>query len=259
MYKLIFTLFFSWIAFSAYSEENIPPNSQDLLPTALSKEQLESMRVPVIVSAEIKAKLASPLTGFIDKIQVKAGSTFHEGDSLVLFDCTVLKAEKEEARVEMDTLQKRSKGLDRLLRLDGANQMDVDEAKGKYLGAVQKLAVKSYLVDKCDLKAPFEGQVVSINVSAHEYIEQGKPILEAVSLKQLELSLILPSDWLSWMRIGSEFSVQLNETPGVYQAKINRFVYSIDPVSKTITAFGTFVEPNDNIKPGMSGNAQFKR
>lgn len=219
----------------------------------------ESMSVPVIISPSEKAKLASPLTGFIEKINFKVGQIFNKNDVLVDFDCTVLRSEKEKVEAIVNGLSTKAEGLERLFKLDGASKLEVTETRSKLREAQEELEIKTYLVNQCQLKAPFKGQVTELYASGHEYIEQGKPLMDIVNLGDLELKLILPSEWLSWIKEGTEFSVSINETQKIYKARISRLTYAIDPVSNTFTAYGAFNEAILEITPGMSGNAEFKR
>ena len=81
--------------------------------------------------------------------------------------------------------------------------------------------------------------------------------MNVVNLADLEIKLILPSAWLSWLKIGTEFNIKLNETKVNYPAKITRLTYAIDPVSNTFTAYASFAQDNVDVKPGMSGYADF--
>ena len=222
-----------------------------------TKESAKQNIVPIIIYPVDNVKFSSPITAFIDSIPFRAGMTFKKGDVLVEYNCTVLRSEKEKAESAAQYLKDKAHNVERLFRLGGTSRNEMVESRSREKEAQEELKIKTYMVSQCLIKAPFDGQVSDIFASAHEYIEQGKPLIEVVDLKKLEIKLILSSEWLGWIKEGTEFKIKLNETSQSYPAKISRITYSIDPVSNTFTAFATFVQTNDEVKPGMSGYADF--
>ena len=232
-------------------------DSHDQPGEALVEWAQDKKNVPIIINPVDRAKFSSPITGFIDHMPFKAGTTFKKGETLVEYNCTVMVSEKEKAKAVADHLKEKAHDMEKLFHLGGTSRNDYMEATSQAKGAQEELTIKSYIVSQCLVKAPFDGQVVDLFASPHEYIEQGKPLIEVVNLKNLEIKLILPSEWLSWIKEGSQFNIKLNETNLKYPAKITRITYAIDPVSNTFTAFATFIQTNEDVKPGMSGYADF--
>ena len=67
----------------------------------------------------------------------------------------------------------------------------------------------------------------------------------------------MPSKWLSWLTIGLPFDVHVIETDDKHAAKIDRIGAKIDPVSQSLKVIGSIDNSEKNLKPGMSGHAQF--
>lgn len=217
----------------------------------------KNLSIPVIIDAENEAELSSPITGFINKIDFKSGNSFKKDDVLIEYDCTVLKSELKQAEAAVENLSVKSASMNKLFKLDGASHVEVTEAKQQLTEAMQEKNIKSHLVKQCIIQAPFNGQVVELHVNNHEYIERGEPLIDIVNPENLELKLIVPSEWLSWVKIGTKFEVIIFETNKSYPAKITRVVYKVDHVSNTFVAYATILDDTKNIKPGMSGVASF--
>ena len=213
--------------------------------------------VPIVVGAVDHLNYSSPISGFIEQIFFKEGATFKKNDVLVQYNCTTMRSEKEKAIAAVNFLKEKTKNISRLFHLGGASHNEQAEAESQLKAAEEELKIKSYIVSQCAIKAPFDGQVAKIFASPFEYIEQGRPLLEVVNLSRLEIKLILPSEWLSWIKEDLHFEVKLNETKQTYTAEITRLVYSIDAVSNTFIAFARFTNESSQIRPGMSGIAQF--
>ena len=81
---------------------------------------------------------------------------------------------------------------------------------------------------------------------------------DIINDNQFELELIVPSEWLNWLKSDNRFSFEVDETRTVLEAQIIRFGATVDPISQTVKLVGRFLAHPDGIKAGMSGSAHFK-
>jgi multidrug efflux pump subunit AcrA (membrane-fusion protein) len=82
-------------------------------------------------------------------------------------------------------------------------------------------------------------------------------MLEALSDKRLELEMIVPSMWLSWLKPGSPLKVAIDETGKTYPATLSRLSGKVDAVSRSVKVYGRIDTQSDTLLPGMSGHAIF--
>ena len=88
-----------------------------------------------------------------------------------------------------------------------------------------------------------------------QFVGVGAPLIEILSDKDLDLELIVPSLWLTWLKPGVPFDVAIDETGKTYPAKITRLSGKVDAVSRSIKIYGKIDNPADTLLPGMSGRA----
>ena len=69
---------------------------------------------------------------------------------------------------------------------------------------------------------------------AREIAASGQPLLKIQSGTDVEMELIVPSRWLTWLRPGATFGFAVDETGNSVRGQVTRFGASVDPVSKTI-------------------------
>ncbi len=265
--KKIITLLFISITSTGLAQSALTTTNSDSLlnktpsPVATQPAVLQikrTLKVPIIIAAEEWAKISSPLSALIAKTPFRNGQIFKTGDILIAFDCTVMKAEQKKMQATARYFSQKKSDFQKLYDLGGASQTELNEIISRSEEVQEELKIKNHIVSHCNIKAPFDGQVIELFVSQHEYLDQGKPLIEIINLDKLEVKLILPSEWLSWIKIGSPFVIELNETQKKYAAKISRLTYAIDAVSNTIIAYGEISQNHPDIKPGMSGIAEFK-
>ena len=74
---------------------------------------------------------------------------------------------------------------------------------------------------------------------------------------QLEITVLVPSNWLKWLKPGYEFKVFSEETQREYPAKVKMVGARIDAVSQSIKITGVITGKVDDLLAGMSGRAIF--
>lgn len=233
-----------------------------ILPGAAAAQ--DSLRQGAIGSApEIRAQLtprefttlSSEIAARIDRIATRVGEQFKKGDTLVEFDCLIPRAQMDRATAVMLQGEKTLAINQRLLQLKSIGQLELDIAKAELAKAKADLAVASATVSKCTIPAPFSGVTVEQKAREFQYATPSQPLLDVLDDHALDIELVAPSRWLSWLKIGTEFKVRIEEIEKTYQARVTRLGGRVDPVSQTIRVIGEITDKAPELKAGMSGQA----
>ena len=212
-----------------------------------------------VVKATDEAVLTSDLGVPVSATPVRLGDSFKKGDTLLKFNCSVQRAETDAIRASYNAAKAGFANQQELLALEAAGKFDVVLAKSEMDEASARLRAASARLSKCNIIAPFNGRIAQHGVNAHEVPSQDQPLMKIIGSDELELRLIVPSTWLSWLKIGEPFNFVIDETGASYTAVIKKLGAEIDAVSRTIAIVANFEEKNNNILPGMSGKAIFSR
>ena len=204
------------------------------------------------------ATLSSGIMGKIIKIPYRMGDVFKKGQSLVQFDCALNNAEYAAAKASLNAETKKYENNLKLLDLNAASQIEVDISESNVKQAEAELQMAKVRVDRCVIKAPYDGRVIETRVNEHESVSPDLPLITILSDQQLEIELIVPSTWLNWLEPDVEFDFRVDETGKDYKAKVAQLGASVDPVSQTIRVKGVFVDMADRVLSGMSGTARFR-
>jgi RND family efflux transporter MFP subunit len=210
-----------------------------------------------VIKAKQESTVASRMTARITNMPFGKGESFRRGALLASFDCSTINAQLRAAQAATAAYQKT---YDTNVELDqyeavGKNEVAVSKANvGK--AAAEANAVRAQLSD-CAVYAPFSGTVVEQIAHRGEVAASGQPLLKIQSGGDLEVELIVPSNWLTWLRPGATFSFLIDETGATVTGAITQLGASVDPVSKTIRVTGSVGSSDALILPGMSGSAKF--
>ena len=73
----------------------------------------------------------------------------------------------------------------------------------------------------------------------------------------LEAEIVVPSNWLRWLKKGHEVKIVIDETGETLDAKVISLGATVDAVSQTIELKAQFNEKYESLIPGMSGIVKF--
>lgn len=218
---------------------------------------------PIGAGPEIRAQLtarefttlASETAARIDKLSSRVGERFQKGDVLVVFDCSIQRAQVARARAVLTQAEKTLVNNRRLLALRSVGQLEVDMSEAEVSKAKADLAAADAAASKCTISAPFSGVTVEQKAREFQYATPGQALLEVLDDSHLEVELIAPSRWLSWLKPGQMFQVQVDETGKTYSARVTRLGGRVDPVSQSIRVIGEITNDGKDLMAGMSGRA----
>ena len=217
---------------------------------------VEAVSAHGVVRAGDEAVIASRMTALITALPLVAGQSFSRGQTLASFDCSQMHAQLQAAQAAASAYRKT---YDTNVELDqykaiGTSEVAVSKANlGKAEADAQVIAAGT---TQCSIAAPFAGKVVERIAHPHDVAAPGQPLMRIQGSGNLEVELIVPSAWLTWLKPGTPFSFGIDETGGTVEGRITELGAAVDPVSKTLRVTG-HVDVRGTVLPGMSGTARF--
>lgn len=213
-----------------------------------------------LVRAVHEATLSAGMVAQIIKMPFSEGAAFKRGDLLVEFNCDRAEAEQRAAQASMQVEQKTVETNRELEHFNSIGKFDLLISVSKLNKAKAELEALNAQLKECRIVAPFAGRVIENKLRLYESASVSQPLLRIVDTSNLELDVIVPSQWLQWLRPGVKFAFKVDETGAVSNAVVDRVLPSVDPVSKTIKIIGRLGSTSsDKAIPGMSGTASFQK
>ena len=204
-----------------------------------------------------RADISTDLNAAVVRLTVRAGSRFAAEDTLIAFDCRRQEAELAAAKAQLREAKLTVENNLYLRRRGALGDFDLEISKARHDKAKADVALIAARMVDCEIKAPFAGVVSEVAIQRFERPQPGKPILALVSAIDLEIELIVPSEWLGWIAIGTPFRFRIEELARDVAARVVRLGGEVDAVSQTIALYAAIAEPPEALKPGMSGTADF--
>ncbi|MBF0357364.1 MAG: efflux RND transporter periplasmic adaptor subunit [Magnetococcales bacterium] len=229
-----------------------------LEPSTLAVAANSSTRqARVVLEVEDESLLSSQLDGRIKQINVRDGDRFKAGDELISIDCAIYQARRKKIQAEHAAAKYNLEAQKKLKQLRTGSNMQLHTAMSNLAKAEADLDIIQVTLEMCSIKAPFSGLVVKRMAHIQQFITKGEPLLEIIDDSTIEAHLIVPSNWLLWLKEGDEFTFNLDETNNHYRASVTNIGSRIDSGSQTVTIKGAIKGSNPELRAGMGGYATF--
>lgn len=197
--------------------------------------------------------LAAEIGARIQRLTVQDGTAVRAGQLLVAFDCTLQQAQQARAQATLGAAEKQLAIQERLVELNATGRQEAEQAQAEVAKTRAELAQIQVQLGKCHIAAPFGGRIAEQKVREQQVVQPGQALLELIDDSVLEVEFIMPSRWLSQVRVGSALRVAVDETGKSYPAKVQRLGGRVDPVSQSIKVVATIEGRQPDLIAGMSG------
>jgi len=227
------------------------------MPTTDAQAAAQNLTARGVIRPGQTAEIAAGMSGKLTSAPYRAGQYFKKGATLAKFNCTRQEAELSALTRAHQTLKLKYENISELHTLGAAGEFDLNIAQsGMKQAAAERDVIKARLSD-CVVYAPFSGYVSTQHVAAYETPAINTPLYSILRAGSLEVSVIAPSAWMRWVKSGTKFEFQVDETGQSFTAKVIRTGAAVDPVSQTIELTARPTGKVGRSLAGMSGIAVF--
>ena len=228
-----------------------------LIVLMLSYANAEVRESRALVVASQEAILSSELAARIENIAVKEMQRFNKGDLLIQFDCSLYEAQKDVVSANANSALIKLKSDEQMLQMRSIGKYELELSISEYEKAKSELRIAELNVERCQIKAPFDGAVEEVVVNTFETIQPQVELMKIIQTEVLELEMVVSSEWISWLKIGHPIKVYIDEIQKEFNATISGIGANVDAVSQTIQLKGTITDTSPALLPGMSGRVVF--
>ena len=233
------------------ADTNPPAVQPAAAKIGIERQEIRAQLLPrrfTTIAAEIGAK--------INRLPIPEGGNFKTGQLLIGFDCSMPQAMLQKARAELSAAQQTYTANQRLAELNSIGNVELDVSRANMAKATAEVGAQQAVLAKCTISAPFAGRVAEQKVREQQYVQPGQAMLDILDDSVLELEFLVPSSWLSWLKVGQGFQVHIDETKKTYPAKFIRIGARVDPVSQSVKVAAAIDGKFPELIAGMSGKVR---
>ena len=234
------------------------------------------MMVTTVTSAEVKnadwqpmltavgsispvqgAMISAELAGTVAEINFQSGSLVKKGEVLLKLDASAEEAQLRSAEADAELAKNdldRARGLAERKVISAA---EFDAAQSKY--AQKKAAVENMqsVIDKKQIRAPFDGTAGIRAVNPGQMVKVGDPLVSLQALGQVFVDFSLPQQQLADVKTDLTVKLTTDAVPNrEFEGKLTAVNSSIDPATRNVSLQATLDNQDNVLRPGMFGRVK---
>ncbi len=209
-----------------------------------------------------EATLYAKVAGYLKTINVDKGDQVKDGALLAEIEVPELIAQraKNKAEVEVAAIDFKRLSESQKKAPDLVVPQTVDDARGKLDVAKASLEGTETLLNYARIVAPFAGVVTRRFVDPGAFIPaattgstpQNAAIVTLTDFNRVRLQVAVPEAEASLVAVDEPVKLTVEGLPGrIFDGKITRFAYALDPASKTMLTEIELPNPKLELRPGM--------
>jgi membrane fusion protein (multidrug efflux system) len=261
------------LALAACGRDAAPPAAAGK-PVVVTPVSVRALDERIEASGELLAKqradVAAQVAGEITEILFEEGDAVAEGAVVMEIDPEKRKLELSRAQAGVDQAraalaeQERELGRVRALaQTNVASQTRLDQAEtalqtagSRLQGARAELGVAERALRDASVRARFAGLVARRMVSEGEFVREGQPLFELVSLSPIEVEFHLPEADSARVREGLSIEVTVAPYPDeIFPATVHVVSPTIDRKTRTLRVRALIENADGRLRPGLFARA----
>jgi RND family efflux transporter MFP subunit len=165
----------------------------------------------------------------------------------------------QEAGARLELAESQLARARRLVADEIISQEDLDDAssefsawEGRRAQSLAEIAQLELTLERCIIRAPFDGVIVRKRTEVGQWIDVGSPVAEIVALDQLEVRVEVPENYFFEIANGAEAIVTFESLPGdELIGRVEGIIPRADPQARTFPIKVAISNPERRIGVGM--------
>jgi len=232
-----------------------PPGGREVAVESMVVEpmQLESTVDAVgTVLANASAMLRAEVPGQVVERHFEEGQHVSKGDRLFSIEATVLQAEANEAKANLEQSDAAYKRAQELVKSQLVSATEFDTARANYNVSVARLRSAESRLSKTVIRAPFDGFIGLRRINVGDYATIGQELVNVVRLDPLRVDFSVPETLLSRIQPGQKISVTVGAFRGeVFEGEVTAIDPQIDVAGHSMAVRARLPNPDLRLRPGL--------
>ena len=253
-YTRILPILLAFVGHQAIAQGGPPGGRQVTVESTIVEPSVLRSTVSAVgtVLADASALLRAELPGQIIKLHFDDGQKISEGESLFSIDPTVLEAETNEAKANVEQSEAAYERAKELIEDNLISAADFDTARANYNVAVARLLSSQARLWKTTIRSPFDGYVGLRMINVGDYATTGQELVSVVRLDPLRVEFSVPETLLAQLHPGQNIDVSVGAYPDeTFGGVITAIAPQIDVTGHSVAIRAQLPNPDLKLRPGL--------
>src|SRR6202140_1365120 len=203
------------------------------------------------------AMISAELAGTVAEINFQSGALVKKGGVLLKLDASAEEAQLRSAAADAELAKNdldRARGLAERKVISAA---EFDAAQSKYAQKKGAVDNRQSVIDKKQIRAPFDGTAGIRAVNPGQMVKVGDPLVSLQALGQVFFDFSLPQQQLADVKPGLPVKVTTDAVPDrEFEGTLPAVNSSIDPATRNVSLQATLDNHDNALRAGMFGRVK---
>lgn len=208
------------------------------------------------IEANEQVDIRSEVSGIVEGIYFKEGSTISKGQLLFKVNDLELRAQLAQAKTKEGLASENERRAKLLLQKEAISQEEYDISRADYKLAQAQIQLIQAQIAKTSVRAPFSGKIGLRSISPGTYITPSILVAKLVNSGKLKITFSVPEKYANQIKANSNLSFTVTGSTKSYLAK----VYAIEPevqiATRTLQVRALAENKDGTLLPGTFANVE---
>lgn len=194
--------------------------------------------------------LRSEISGKIEKIFFREGSTVRKGEVLVKIGDAELQAQLLRARYRQAIAEDQAERQRQLFAVQQTSQVEYDSAVNALNISRAEAQLIQAQLDKTEIRAPFAGLIGLRQVSEGSYLSPATPIAMLQDQRSVKVEFSVPEKYAGALEVGDEIHFAVQGVAQTFVGRVYALEAKIDQATRTLRLRALSPNPDGDLVPG---------
>ncbi|MCE1169166.1 MAG: efflux RND transporter periplasmic adaptor subunit [Sphingobacteriia bacterium] len=243
-------------------EQKLASETSGAVPVLAAKATLRPIDNSFIADglfvANREVKLSAEIAGRVTKVIAMVGDHVHTGALLAEIDNRVLTVQLQQAKANLQKLEKDMQRNESLVKSDGVTLQQYEQSKQEVITARATLTDLQNQYDNSFIRAPFDGTITHRDIELGSYLSPGNELFSLSTTSFNKLVVNLSTEQLGLIEKGRTVVVTADDIEGeTLKGKVSSINERANASNQFEVEISLESDLNGRIKPGMFGKASF--
>ncbi len=207
------------------------------------------------VRANAMVVIKSELSGRIAELLFTEGGKVKKGDLIIRFEDNEYKGAVQQAEGELEFAKSNFERIAKLHEQKVESNKKLDEVNAQVKMAEGKLLQARANFEKANIRAPFDGTIGIMNISAGAYVQAGTELVTLVDNSSVKVSFKVPEKNIHDVGVGQMVEVKVSAFKNqVFTGTIEAVDAKIEKESHSVEIKGIVPNPDNMLRDGLFAN-----
>jgi membrane fusion protein (multidrug efflux system) len=210
----------------------------------------DKVRATGTVLADEEVELRSEITGKVERIMFREGTTVRRGDVLVKIDDSELQAQLLKLDSQLKLAQDKERRRRQLFEKQNISSEDYEITLNELNAVKAEYQLVEARIKKTELHAPFDGLIGLRFVSEGSYVSPNTRIASLQNVRKVKVDFSVPERYVKEVRKGQRIYFRLAGQEAQFEGRIFAIEPKIDPVTRSVLLRAESANDQGLIVPG---------